>query len=382
MIPYGKHEVTQSDIDELVGVLKNDPLTQGKQVPLFEDEIREYVGADFAVATSSATAALHLTLLSMGVKKGDFVWTSGISFVASANCALYCGAKIDFVDINLNTINLCVDALTNKLKIAANNNKIPKVLVVVHMAGQSCDMEKISKICQYYNVEIVEDASHATGAKYKEYLVGSCKYSAATIFSFHPVKIITAGEGGVILTNRSDIFEKTQRLRTHGIIKSKEHFEDQSNGEWYYEQIDLGFNYRMSDIHATLVRSQLKRLDKYLNAREKIAKKYEKYINWKIYDKTLRQNHNISANHLFVIRTNPKIGKSNSKIFSELRMAGIGVQKHYIPIYKHPFFKKLSNVTLDLTNCENYYNNCISIPIYPTLSEQKQLYVIETLNNL
>ncbi len=382
MIPYGKHEVTQSDIDALVKVLKNEPLTQGNQVPTFEVELTKYVRAKYAVATSSATAALHLTLLSMGVTSSDIVWTSGISFVASANCALYCNAKIDFVDINLNTVNICSEALAVKLKHASINRQLPKVLVVVHMAGQSCDMEEISKICRPYEVEIVEDASHAIGAKYRDSLVGSCKYSSATVFSFHPVKIITSGEGGAILTNNSDIFQKAQRLRTHGINKEKEFFHEESHGEWYYEQTNLGYNYRMSDIHAALAASQLKRLDAYITSRKKIAGIYDRHINWQKYDKTLTQSHNISANHLYIIRTKPKAGKSNSMMFSELRQAGIGVQKHYIPIYKHPYFKKISNGNFSLPNCEDYYENCISIPIYPTLSEEDQFYVIETLNNL
>ena len=212
--------------------------------------------------------------------------------------------------------------------------------------------------------------------------MGSCQFSAATVFSFHPVKIITAAEGGAFLTNRPEIFEMAQRLRTHGINKSEVHFEHQSHGEWYYEQIELGYNYRLSDVHASLLRSQLKRLDAYVNVRERIAVTYEQQIDWDKYDKTSRKTHNVSANHLFVLRTKSHTGKSNSKIFAELRNAEIGVQKHYIPIYQHPYFKRLTNENICLPNCEEYYQTCVSIPIYPTLSEQEQSYVIEILNNL
>jgi len=382
LIPYGKHEVTQGDIDAVVAVLKNAQLTQGDEVPFFEEELTKYTGGKFSVATNSATAALHLTLLSMGVTHGDIVWTSGISFVASANCALYCGANIDFIDIDLRTINICPQALEDKLKLASSRNELPKVLIVVHMAGQSCDMEEISELCSQYNIEIVEDASHAVGAKYKGHIVGSCKYSAATVFSFHPVKIITSAEGGAILTNRFEIFDRAQRLRSHGITKSNEHFEDKSHGDWYYEQIELGYNYRLNDVSASLVRSQLKRLDSYLNMREIIANTYEELIDWTKYEKTNRKRYNASSNHLFVIRTKTKLAKSNTEIFSELRGAGVGVQKHYIPIYQHPYFKKLIGKNISLPNCEEYYANCISIPVYPTLSKHEQLYVIQTLNSI
>ena len=274
MIPYGKQNISSEDIEAVVEVLKSDYLTQGPVVPEFEKAISSYCGAKYAVAVNSATSALHIACLALGVGLGDLVWTSAITFVASANCALYCGAEVEFVDISSESYNISIQRLTDKLEAAKKSGRLPKVVIPVHLAGQSCDMRAIHALSKKYGFRIIEDASHAIGGKYLEERIGGCQYSDITVFSFHPVKIITTGEGGIALTNDQNLIKKMARLRSHGITRYPEEMTHAPDGPWYYQQIELGFNYRMTDIHAALGLSQLGRLDKFVSERHAIAERY------------------------------------------------------------------------------------------------------------
>ncbi|MBD1141577.1 UDP-4-amino-4,6-dideoxy-N-acetyl-beta-L-altrosamine transaminase [Pelagibacterales bacterium SAG-MED32] len=379
MIPYGRQEITSSDINEVKKVLTSNFITQGNTVPKFEKLVAKKVKAKFAIAVNSATSALHLSCMALGVTKNDIVWTSAISFVASANCAIYCGAKIDFVDISLKNFNICPKKLEEKLKIAKKKSILPSVLVAVHMCGQPCDMKRIYNLSKKYNFKIIEDASHAIGSKYKNTLTGSCKYSSITVFSFHPVKIITTGEGGIATTNSKRLMEKMQILRTHGITKNQKSISSKKGG-WYYEQIDLGYNYRMTDISASLGISQLRRLDSYIKRRNDLAKRYDLKLRElplilpEVSDKIK------SSFHLYVVLLDTNQLKINRlKLFNKLRSVDIGVQIHYIPIYKHPFYKKLLKKDFKLDNSEDYYERCISIPIYPSMKMWQQDKVINAL---
>ncbi len=379
MIPYGRQEITSSDIKEVKKVLTSNFITQGNKVPKFEKLVAKKVKAKYAIAVNSATSALHLSCMALGVTKNDIVWTSAISFVASANCAVYCGAQIDFVDISLKNYNICSKKLEEKLKIAKKKSLLPSVLVAVHMCGQPCDMKRIYDLSKKYKFKIIEDASHAIGSKYKNTLIGSCKYSSITVFSFHPVKIITTGEGGIATTNSKKLMEKLQILRTHGITKNQKS-NSSNNGEWYYEQIDLGYNYRMTDISASLGISQLKRLDSYVKKRNDLAKRYD--IKLKELPLILPKipNYITSSFHLYVVLLDTNQLKINRlKLFNKLRSVDIGVQIHYIPIYKHPFYKKLFKKNFKLNNSEDYYERCISIPIYPSMKRWQQDKVINAL---
>lgn len=379
MIPYGRQEITQSDIDAVTQVLQSDFLTQGPMVPKFEKLVANYCGVKYGVATNSATSVLHIACLALGLKEGDYLWTSPITFVASANCGLYCDAKVDFVDIDPETYNLSPQALEEKLIQAEKVNKLPKIIVAVHFAGQSCEMDKIYQLSQKYEFKIIEDASHAIGGKYKNQTIGSCKYSDITVFSFHPVKIITTAEGGMAVTNSNKLADKMLLLRSHGITRDTNLMTHKPDGGWYYQQIELGFNYRMNDIQAALGASQMDRIDEYIEKRHNIAKKYSTALNGYPVTSQLQSNHMFSAYHLYVIRVKES---QHKKIFSQLRNKSISVNLHYIPIYRQPYYERFGYNKSDYPNAENYYSQAITLPIYPTLSSSEQNKIIRTLKLL
>ncbi len=382
-IPYGRQDISDEDISEAVKVLQSDYLTQGPEVPKFEESIREYVNSKYAYAVNSATSALHISCLALEVGKDDIVWTSANTFVASANCALYCGAKIDFVDIDCKTYNLCPEKLEEKLKIAKRRGKIPKVVIPVHLTGQSCDMEKIFQLSQEYGFKIIEDASHAIGAKYFDENVGSCKYSDITVFSFHPVKIITTAEGGIATTNQKSLAEKLDLFRSHGITKNKNFLKNNNDGPWYYEQIDIGYNYRMTDIHAALGISQINRIKSIIEKRHSIAERYSKELNGIPIFLPWQDPNQYSSFHLYVIRLDiKKASISHKDFFIKMRESNILVNLHYIPVYFHPYYQKLGFEKGYCIEAENYYKSAVSIPIFPTLSNDDQSMVIETIKSL
>jgi UDP-4-amino-4,6-dideoxy-N-acetyl-beta-L-altrosamine transaminase len=377
MIPYSKQLIDNKDIKSAVKVLRSDLITQGPIVKEFEKKLAKFCNAKFAIALNSATAGLHIACLALGLKKGDYLWTSPISFVASANCGIYCGAKIDFVDINNSTFNMDVIKLEEKLIKAKKNKKLPKILIPVHLGGLSCDMKKIFQLSKKYKFKIIEDASHALGSYHGNYKVGSCKYSDLTVFSFHPVKIITTGEGGAVLSNNKKIFQKLTYMQSSGINKNLPRKKIARKGLWFYEQVCIGFNYRMNEISAALGRSQLEKVNSFTKKRNSIAKKYiSSFKNTEIKIQKIPEE-NYSSYHLFIIRVNKDIRKS---LFSYLRKKNYFVNVHYIPIYKHPFYKKLFK-NFRLIEAENYYNESISIPIYPNLKKTEVNRVIKIVKN-
>lgn len=382
-IPYGKQNISQQDIDVVVAVLNSDFLTQGPQVPLFEQSVLDVVGAKCAVAVNSATSALHIACLALGVGEGDIVWTSPITFVASANCALYCGADIDFVDIDERTYNLSITKLEEKLIRAKAENKLPKVVIPVHLCGQSCDMEKIYQLSQEYGFKIIEDASHAIGGKYQEQYIGSCQYSDIAIFSFHPVKIVTTAEGGMAVTNNEKLAQKMDLLRSHGITRNTDLMTKGSDGAWYYQQIDLGFNYRMTELQAGLGVSQMKRLEQFVAKRHEIAKKYNQlFVDLPVVLPYQLEN-TYSGLHLYVIRLQlDKLQKTRKQVFDELREKGIGVNIHYIPVHTQPYYQNLGFKQGDFPNAEQYYAEAISLPMYPDLADEQIQYIYATLKEV
>jgi UDP-4-amino-4,6-dideoxy-N-acetyl-beta-L-altrosamine transaminase len=379
-IPYGRQEISDADIQAVVDVLRSDYLTQGPAVPTFEKKIADYCDVQHAVAVNSATSALHIACLALGVGPNDLVWTTPITFVASANCALYCGAQIDFVDIDSRTYNMSVERLEEKLAHAEKIGKLPKVVIPVHLCGQPCDMVGIQSLGQRYGFKIIEDASHAIGGKYRGEPIGNCRYSDITIFSFHPVKIITTGEGGMAMTNSAQLAKHMQLLRSHGITRDTNEMTCAPDGPWYYQQIGLGYNYRMTDLQAALGLSQMQRLDEFVIKRHAIAKRYDKLLTdlpvitpWQHLD-------NYSGLHLYVIRLElAKIDKSRRQVFEALRAAGIGVNLHYIPVYRQPYYEGLGFKKGYCPVAEQYYDEAISLPMYPTLSEVQQDKVIDSL---
>ena len=377
MIPYGKQDVTQADINAVVEVLQSDFLTQGPQIQKFEKAISKYCNAKHAIAVNSATSALHLACLSLGLKKGDWLWTTTITFVASANCGLYCGAKVDFVDIDPATYNLCPKSLENKLIKAKELGKLPKVVVPVHLCGQSCDMKAIHALSKEYGFKIIEDASHAIGGKYLNESIGNCKYSDITVFSFHPVKIITTGEGGMALTNSSKLAKHMSLLSSHGITRDPSQMTHEADGEWYYQQVDLGFNYRMTDIQAALGLSQLERLDGYVSRRHEFATRYNELLKGLPLVTPYQHNDGYSAFHLYIIRL--KNRNKHKQVFEYLRKSGIGVNLHYIPLHTQPYYQQTGVKFADLKQAEQYYKDAISLPLYPTMTVQQQDVVISSL---
>lgn len=380
MIPYGRQDITQADIDAVVKVLKSDFLTQGPQVPLFEDAILQACGAQYAVAVNSATSALHIACLALGLGPGDWLWTTPNTFVASANCGLYCGAQIDFVDIDPRTYNLCAKQLEKKLINAEKKGTLPKIVIPVHFSGQPCDMQAIHALSQKYGFKIIEDASHAIGGNYQGEPIGNCRYSDITVFSFHPVKIVTTAEGGVAVTNNAEIAEKLGLLRSHGITRDTHLMTKPIDGSWYYQQIDLGFNYRMTDMQAALGVSQMQRLDAYVAKRHELAERYNTLL--KDLPITLPWQHpdSYSGLHLYVIRLQlAKISKSHRQVFENLRELGIGVNLHYIPVHTQPYYQNMGFRVGDYPESEQYYDESISLPMFPNMTNEQQERVYEAL---
>lgn len=375
-IPYGRQDITQKDIDTVVETLTSDFITQGPMIKKFEDKIAEYTGVKHVSALNSATSALHVACLALGVEKGDYVWTTPVTFVASSNAALYCGATIDFVDIDSKTFNMSVELLEKKLKMAKKDNKLPKVIIPVHLTGQSCEMDKIHKLSIEYGFKIIEDASHAIGGKYKGEPIGNCKYSDITVFSFHPVKIVTTAEGGTCSTNSDELNEKINLLRTHGITRDEHIMVNESHGPWYYEQVGLGFNYRMTDIQAALGYSQLDRLDTYISKRHEISNLYRKLLSSLDVKLPHQLNECYNSYHLFVVQVQEEKRK---EIFDKMREAGIGVNVHYLPVHLHPYYKSLGFKSGDFPVSESYYSQAISIPMFPTITDEEIQYVCERL---
>nr|WP_297348303.1 UDP-4-amino-4,6-dideoxy-N-acetyl-beta-L-altrosamine transaminase [uncultured Glaciecola sp.] len=383
MIPYGKQDITQADIDAVVNVLKSDFLTQGPQVPVFERALMDSTGANFALAVNSATSALHIACLALELGQGDILWTTPVTFVASANCGLYCGASVDFVDIDPATYNLCPKALKEKLIQAKKQGVLPKVLVAVHLCGQPCDMKVIHALSIDYGFKVIEDASHAIGGRYLEQPIGSCEYSDITVFSFHPVKIVTTAEGGAALTNSKALADKIALYRSHGITRDEALMENASHGGWYYEQVDLGFNYRMTELQAALGVSQMSRLSEFVVARHQLALRYcEKLATTPIVLPYQLPN-TYSGLHLYVIRLNlNEITKTHKEVFDALRDNGIGVNLHYIPVHLQPYYQKMGFKRGDFPHAESYYSNAISLPMFHGMTHEQQDEVISKLTEI
>jgi len=383
MIPYGRQDINQQDIDAVVDVLKSDFLTQGPQVPLFEQAVMNVCGAHYAVAVNSATSALHIACLALGLGKGDWLWTTPNTFVASANCGLYCGAQVDFVDIDPRTYNLCAKELEKKLIAAETAGTLPKVVVPVHFSGQPCDMQAIHTLAKKYGFKVIEDASHAIGGKYQGEPIGNCRYSDITVFSFHPVKIVTTAEGGMATTNSPELAQKLDLLRSHGITRDADLMTKPMDGPWYYQQVDLGFNYRMTDLQAALGVSQMQRLNAFVTKRHELAQRYDTLL--KDLPVTLPWQHpdSYSGLHLYVIRLQlDKINKTHLEVFEGLREAGILVNLHYIPVHMQPYYQEMGFEVGQFPQAEQYYREAISIPMFPTMTEEQQNEVVAVLGEL
>ena len=381
IIPYGRQDINQADIEAVISVLRSDFLTQGPVVPAFEKAIVDYCGVRHAIAVNSATSALHIACLALGVGEGDCVWTTPTTFVASANCALYCGATVDFVDIDPCTYNLSVECLAKKLVLAKQTGKLPKVVVAVHLCGQSCDMVGIYALSQQYGFKIIEDASHAIGGKYKNEPIGSGRYSDITVFSFHPVKIITTGEGGMVVTNDAALAKHLRLLHSHGISSTAIDMQPRPTEEiWNYQQIDLGFNYRMTDIQAALGLSQIQRLDTFVTKRHAIAKRYDQLLAAFPVLTPWQNPESYSGYHLYVIRLKlNEINKTQRQVYDALFAAGIRVNLHYIPVYRQPYYENMGFSVGYCTEAERYYSEAISIPMYPGLTEAHQEQVVTAI---
>ena len=384
MIPYGHQDISEEDIEAVVEVLRSDYLTQGPAVPVFEQAICDYTEAKYGVAVNSGTSALHIACLALELGKGDWLWTTPITFVASANCGLYCDAKVDFVDIDPITWNLSAEKLEEKLKEAEREGKLPKVIVAVHLCGLSCDMEKISNLSKQYGFSIIEDASHALGGQYQEKNIGNGQYSDISTFSFHPIKNITTGEGGMAVTNNPELAEKMRRLRSHGITSDPALMTHSKDGLWYYQQIELGFNYRMSDLHAALGISQLKRLDEFIANRRSIAKRYDQALSGLSLQLPSKSKTNSedssSAYHLYIIRLQNSQGKSDRKILLEaLRDKDVQAHVHYIPLHTQPYYQQFGFKEGDFPEAENYYSEAMTLPIYSAMSSIEQDTVVREL---
>jgi UDP-4-amino-4,6-dideoxy-N-acetyl-beta-L-altrosamine transaminase len=380
MIPYGKQDISQADIDAVLDVLKSDFLTQGPKVPAFEQKVAGHVGARHALAVNSATSALHIACLALGLGEGDWLWTSPITFVASANCGLYCGAKVDFVDIDPKTYNLCPDKLAEKLKQAEQEGCLPKVLVAVHLCGQPCDMEAIHKLSRQYGFCIIEDASHAIGGKYQGKFIGNGRYSDITVFSFHPVKIVTTAEGGMALTNSDALASRMNLLRSHGVTRDPDLMTHEPDGPWYYQQVDLGFNYRMTELQAALGISQMDRLDAFVARRHELAQRYDQLLADLPVTTPWQHPDSYSGLHLYVIRLQlDSISKSHRQVFESLRAQGIGVNLHYIPVHTQPYYQAMGFAADDFPEAMAYYREAISLPMFQGLADEQQDQVVRAL---
>jgi UDP-4-amino-4,6-dideoxy-N-acetyl-beta-L-altrosamine transaminase len=379
MIPYGKHLVDEDDIDAVVDVLRNQFLTQGTVVPQFEHALCEYTGAQFCVAVNSATSGLHVACLAAGVNAGDGVWTVPNSFVASANCALYCGACIDFVDIDPLTRNIDVGALEKKLHHAASQDCLPKALIVVHFSGLSCDMQSIHKLTQMYSIVLIEDAAHGLGGSYQQSKIGRCVYSDMAVLSFHPVKSITSAEGGAVLTNQTHVYEKLSLFAKHGVTKDPSQYQGESHGPWYYQQLELGYNYRLSDMQAALGLSQLKKLDSFIQRRTEIAQVYDKGLADLPLKLPVVDPSSQSAWHLYMVELTHHDRQS---IYQQLHDKGVGVNVHYIPIHLQPYYQKLGFKQGDFPLSEHFYQHALTLPLFPSLTASEQTKVIATLREV
>lgn len=380
-IPYGRQDITQSDIDAVVSVLQSDYLTQGPVVPKFEQAVASYCGTTHALAVNSATSALHIACLALGLGAGDWLWTSPITFVASANCGLYCGARVDFVDIDPRTYNLCPVALERKLEQAECEGKLPKVVVAVHLCGQPCDMQAIHALAERYGFKIIEDASHAIGGRYQGGPIGNCEYSDIAVFSFHPVKIITTGEGGMVLTNSAELADKMALFRSHGITRDPAQMTHEADGPWYYQQIELGFNYRMTELQAALGVSQMERLDQYVARRHQLAHRYDELLATMPLAKPWQHPDSYSGLHLYVIRLQlDKFGRRHREVFDSLREQGIGVNLHYIPVHTQPYFQRMGFKLGSFPEAERYYAEAISLPLFPAMTDSDQDDVVAAVH--
>ena len=382
-IPYGRQNISEADIQAVVDVLRSDFLTQGPAVPAFEQAVLSHCGATHGIAVNSATSALHIACLALGLGPGDWLWTTPITFVASANCGLYCGAQVDFVDIDPHTYNLCPQALATKLAQAEKTGRLPKVIVAVHLCGQPCDMAAIHALSMKYGFKIVEDASHAIGARYRHELVGNCRYSDITVFSFHPVKIITTAEGGMAMTNDPALALKMVQFRSHGISHNASDLEAHPIDEiWNYQQLKLGFNYRMTELQAALGLSQLKKLDEFVSSRCNIAAYYDEALK-SLPIKTPWQHPDArSSFHLYPIQVEASVcGKSQQEVYQTLTHAGIRVNLHYIPVYRHPYYERMGFSAGYCPNAEHYFKTAISIPVYATMTHEQQIRVIHEIRS-
>jgi UDP-4-amino-4,6-dideoxy-N-acetyl-beta-L-altrosamine transaminase len=383
MIPYGKQDINQSDIDTGIDVLKSDFLTQGPKVPAFEKVVAEHVGSKHALATNSATSALHIACLALGLNQGDWLWTTPITFVASANCGLYCGAQIDFVDIDPATYNLCPKALQVKLIEAELNGTLPKILVAVHLCGQPCDMQAIHALATRYGFKIIEDASHAIGGKYQNEFIGNCRFSDITVFSFHPVKIITTAEGGMALTNDDNLAQKMNLFRSHGVTRDQNLMTHEPDGPWYYQQVELGYNYRMTELQGALGISQMQRLDSFVARRHVLAKRYNELLSELPLTLPWQHSDSYSGLHLYVIRLQlGEINKTHLQVFEEIRAAGIGVNLHYIPVHIQPYYQNMGFTVGDFPKAESYYQEAISLPMFHLMSQTQQDEVVAVLTQV
>lgn len=373
MIYYGRQDINEADIQAVEAVLRSDFLTQGPAIERFEQRVAAYCGVKYAVAVCNATSALHIACLAAGLGKGDLLWTSPITFVASANCARYCGADVDFVDIDENTYNMSVPALEQKLQEAKRRGRLPKIVVPVHMAGQSCDMRAIKKLSEEYGFTLLEDASHCIGADYADTKVGSCAYSDMAVLSFHPVKIITTGEGGMVLTNDAALYEQLCLYRSHGITRDPKHMTKESDGDWYYQQVALGFNYRMTDIQAALGASQMDRLDEFVARRRALAARYNELLQ----DLPLRAPFVLEEAqpswHLYIVRIDfDRVRKTKQQIFVEMRARGIALNLHYIPVHTQPYYEALGFHAEDCPAAMEYYREALTLPLYPCMTDAEQ----------
>lgn len=379
MIPYGRQHITQADIDAVTRVLHADYLTQGPEIPLFEDAFKAYCGAKYAVAVNSATSGLHIACLALGLGPGDLLWSVPNTFAASTNCALYCGAEVDFIDIDPNSWNISIPALEQKLVQAKKAGRLPKIVIPVHFSGMPCDLAAIHALAQEYGFHVIEDAAHASGASYEGTKIGDGRFSDMAVFSFHPVKIMTTAEGGMVTTNSQALYQKLARLRTHGITRDTAQMTNAPHGPWYYQQLDLGYNYRLTDMQAALGRSQLQRIDTYVQTRRDLAQRYHaalgKISNIQLPVPDTRAQ---SSHHLYVVRVP---ASAHAYIFDRMRQSGIGVNLHYIPVYWHPYYQQLGFQKGLCPEGERYYAEAISLPLYPGLTDDQHSYVCSTLEN-
>lgn len=379
-IPYGRQDISETDIEAVVRVLRSDFLTQGPEVSIFENSVAEKVGASHAIASNSATSSLHLACLALGIGAGDLVWTTPITFVASANCARYCGADVDFVDIDARSYNMSISRLSEKLAYAKSAGKLPKAVIPVHLAGHPADMESIRALSHEYGFRVIEDAAHAIGGRYRNSWIGGCAHSDITVFSFHPVKIITTGEGGMALTNDEHLARCMRRLNSHGITRHVDEMSAAPHGPWYYEQLQLGYNYRLTDIQAALGTSQLGRLDQFVERRHALAKRYDLLLSDLPIERPWRDPQNYSSFHLYIVRLQAPDQQRHAQVFERLRARGIMVNLHYIPIYRHPDFSNANFNRSSFPESERYYASAITLPLFPSMTEAEQDRVVFELH--